>query len=125
MAKKKSENAKTRLSKVKFEAEKQMKAMQEAAEKRAAELQKQIEEAEAAALKAEEEEAKLLADTQAGIEKLCKDGGYFCGVIMDKNILLQLVDMSIENAGQNIKIPFRLYNIEDQEQEQKTENSKI
>lgn len=114
MAKKKTENAKVRLDKVKFEAEKQMKALQEAAEKRAAELQKQIEEAEEAAKKAEEEEAQLLSDTQDGIEKLAKDGGYFCGVIVTKEILLQLMDIMV-STKQNIRIPFRLYNIEEQE----------
>lgn len=114
MAKKKTVNAQTRLDKVRFEAEKQMKAMQEAAEKRAAELQKQIEEAEETARKAEEEEKKLYEDTQAGIEKLCKDGGYFCGVILTKEDVLAVVSMAIE-LKENIKIPFRLYNIEEQE----------
>jgi len=105
----KSSNAKVRLSKVKFEAEKQMKAIQESAERRAAELQKQVEEAEEAAMKAEEEEKELLENTQKVIDDLCKENGYFCGVILNKDLILQLVNMSIENKGENIRIPYRIY----------------
>lgn len=105
----KSSSAKVRLSKVKFEAEKQMKAIQESAEKRAAELQKQVEEAEEAAKKAEEEEKESLENTTKAIDDLCKENGYFCGVILNKDLILQLVNMSIENKGENIRIPYRIY----------------
>jgi glutathionylspermidine synthase len=114
----KSKKAQERLDKVKFEAQAQLKRMQESAEKRAKELEQQIEEAEAAAKKALEEEEKLISSTIEEIEKLCKERGFFCGVIITKQILLQVVDMAIDNKGENIKIPFRLY-IDDTDEDSK------
>lgn len=111
----KSVKAKERLDKVRFEAEAQIKRMQEAAKKRAVELQKQIEEAEAAAQKAMEEEQALFEQTEKEIKDLCTERGYYCGVILTKENVLQIVQMAIE-IKDNIKIPFRLYVDESEKQ---------
>ena len=42
------------------------------------------------------------------IIKLCKETGYFCGVVLTKQDLLTVIDMAIETKD-NIRIPFRLY----------------
>lgn len=119
----KTKQTKARLDKTRFEAEKQLQAIKEAAEKRAAELQKKVEEAEAEALKAEEEEKQLLEDTMKQIKATCDENGYFCGVIITKEVLLQITNMMIDNAGQNIKIPFRLY-IDDADEQTEKEPEK-
>ena len=125
MAKKKVEQSKAKLDKVRLEAERQMKEIQETAERRAAELQKQIDDAEEAAKIAEEEELELYENTMAHINKLCKETGYFCGVVLTKQDLLTVVDMAIETK-ENVKIPFRLYIDEiEKENNSQTETIKI
>ena len=79
MAKKKVEQSKAKLDKVRLEAERQMNVIQETAERQAAELQKRIDDAEEAAKIAEEEELELYENTMTHINKLCKETGYFCG----------------------------------------------
>jgi len=46
------------------------------------------------------------------IEKMADEAGYFCGIIITKELLQQLVEILFENP-QNIRIPFRLYQIEE------------
>jgi hypothetical protein len=104
-----SKKAQEKLQKVKLEAQEQIKRLNESAERRAKELQHQIEEAEEMAKKAIEEEKQLIEETERKIKDMCTENGFFCGVIITKEILLQLVNMAIDNKGENIKIPFRLY----------------
>ena len=108
----KSKKAKQHADKVKFEAQEQMKQIQAAAEKRAEELRKNIEAAEEAERKAKEEEDKLYKDTVAGIDKLAEDGGFFVGVILNHNDILAVIDLAMKTK-EAIKIPYRLYNAED------------
>jgi glutathione S-transferase len=106
--------AKTRTQKVKFEAEKQLQAIQAAAQKRAKELQEQIEEAEKAEKQAIEEEEKRFKETEAHIQEISKDNGYFCGIVLTKADILAIVDLAIDSK-ENIKIPFRLYITDEEE----------
>lgn len=124
MAKRKVEQSKAQLDKVRLEAEMQMKVIQETAEKRAAELQKRVDDAEEAAKIAEEEELELYENTMAYINKLCKETGYFCGVVLTKQDLLTVIDMAIETKD-NIRIPFRLYIDETAEKENNEQTKTI
>lgn len=128
MAKKKVEQSKAKLDKVRLEAERQMNVIQETAERQAAELQKRIDDAEEAAKIAEEEELELYENTMTHINKLCKETGYFCGVVLTKQDLLTVIDMAIETKD-NIRIPFRLYIDEtppaEKENNEQTETIKI
>lgn len=124
MAKKKVEQSKAELDKVRLEAERQMKVIQETAERQAAELQKRIDDAEEVAKIAEEEELELYENTMAHINKLCKETGYFCGVVLTKQDLLTVIDMAIETKD-NIRIPFRLYIDETVEKENNSQTKTI
>ncbi len=109
---KKRQSAKEKLDKVKLEAQEQMRKVQAAAEKRAQELREQIEAAEEEERKAKEEEEKLYKDTVSGIDKLADKGDFFVGVILTHNDILAVIDLAMKSK-EAIKIPYRLYNKED------------
>ncbi len=109
---KKRQSAKEKLDKVKLEAQEQMRKVQAAAEKRAQELREQIEAAEEDERKAKEEEEKLYKDTVEGIDKLADKGDFFIGVILTHNDILAVIDLAMKSK-EAIKIPYRLYNKED------------
>jgi hypothetical protein len=109
---KKRQSAKEKLDKVKLEAQEQMRKVQAAAEKRAQELREQIEAAEEEERKAKEEEEKLYKDTVEGIDKLADKGDFFVGVILTHNDILAVIDLAMKSK-EAIKIPYRLYNKED------------
>lgn len=90
----------------------EIKNFNEATEKKAAELEKEANEAKERLKKAAENEAKANADLVEKIEKMADEAGYFCGIIITKELLQQLVEILFENP-QNIRIPFRLYQIEE------------
>ncbi len=109
---KKRQSAKEKLDKVKLEAQEQMRKVQAAAEKRAQELREQIEAAEEEERKAKEEEEKLYKDTVEGIDVLAEKGDFFVGVILTHNDILAVIDLAMKSK-EAIKIPYRLYNKED------------
>ena len=57
---------------------------------------------------AEEEELKMVENTEKKINDACKESGMFCGVILSPEDLANVVILAI-NSGQNVKIPFKLY----------------
>lgn len=59
----------------------------------------------------EQEEKANIETTKQTISKLCTEQNYFCGVIITTDDLLMLVKLSIENKGENISIPFNIYNV--------------
>ncbi len=110
----KQKKTKAKTSKVKQEAQEQIRKVQAAAERRARELQDQIEAAEEEERKAKEEDEKLYLKTVDGIGKLAEDGGYFVGVTLTHNDILAIVDLAMRTK-ESIKIPYRLYDKDDGE----------
>lgn len=53
---------------------------------------------------------KKRLETQKEIEKLAKDSGYFCGIILDNEALLTVLRNALD-SGKSVKIPFSLYNL--------------
>ncbi len=109
---KKRQSAKEKLDKVKLEAQEQMRKVQAAAEKRAQELREQIEAAEEEELRERKEQEMLYKDTVSGIDELADKGDFFVGVILTHNDILAVIDLAIKSK-EAIKIPYRLYNKED------------
>jgi hypothetical protein len=78
-------------------------------------LKKHVEEAAQMLLEAEErlkaaqeEELQVIEDCTAGINALCDESNLFCGIILTKADIIQLVDMAL-TTGESIKIGYRLY----------------
>ena len=55
-----------------------------------------------------ENETKLLESTKEEISNILESNNIFCGVILNKDDIAELVKIAIE-AGGTIKIPFNLY----------------
>lgn len=58
--------------------------------------------------KAEEEEIELLTRTTDDINTIVSERNMFCGVILAKEDILNLVSLAIDTQ-ESIRIPFRLY----------------
>jgi len=58
--------------------------------------------------KSEQEEKKLLDETEGTINELLKNNNIFCGVILTHDDLINVLRLALETK-ENIKIPFRLY----------------
>jgi len=54
------------------------------------------------------EEEEIKASIENSIIELAKNNNFFCGVIIDKQNLLKLMELMID-AKEQIKIPFQLY----------------
>jgi len=65
-----------------------------------------LEEQEEKAVKEESEELKTIEEA---INKLVEAKKMFCGVILSKDDILSILSLSIDNKGENIKIPFKVY----------------
>ncbi|MEI8049038.1 MAG: hypothetical protein WCI92_16770 [Bacteroidota bacterium] len=64
--------------------------------------------------KAAEEQAHLdeianLEAVRTHITEFCKNEGFFCGVILTREAILQIVNLAMESHDDQIKIPFQLY----------------
>lgn len=86
-------------------------------EKRAA--QKRLEEMERLEALAIEEELNILKEAEELIADICKDKGLFCGVILSPRDLGNVVELAAQ-SNESVKIPFRLY-FEDKEENLKIE----
>ncbi|MDY0386657.1 MAG: hypothetical protein RBT65_05900 [Methanolobus sp.] len=92
MARKKIKQTQEKLDKIKLEAE---------------ELTSQLKDAE-------DKEQELLNETTEKINVICKEAEYFCGVILSRQDLLAVLDLAMQTQI-DIKIPYRLYPIDESE----------
>lgn len=92
MARKKIKQTQEKLDKIKLEAE---------------ELTSQLKDAE-------DKEQELLNETTEKINVICKESEYFCGVILSRQDLLAVLDLAMQTQI-DIKIPYRLYPIDESE----------
>lgn len=92
MARKKIKQTQEKLDKIKLEAE---------------ELTSQLK-------NAEDKEQELLNETTEKINVICKEAEYFCGVILSRQDLLAVLDLAMQTQI-DIKIPYRLYPIDESE----------
>ena len=72
------------------------------------EARKRLEEIEKLAKEEENESIKLLEDTNTQIENIIKERDLFCGVVLTKEDVIQIVSLIIDTK-ENITIPFKLY----------------
>jgi hypothetical protein len=81
---------------------KQLKQEEKAAAERLAEIQK---------LKAlaEEEDARTLKEVAADIDKLCENHNLSCGLILDKDSVMQLIHAFIYEGKEKITVKYNLY----------------
>lgn len=63
---------------------------------------------EAEIKKYKEEEDKIISNAEKKIKKICEKDNLFCGIIVNKDILLQLIDMALDTK-ENILVPFKIY----------------
>lgn len=63
---------------------------------------------------AEDKEQELLNETTEKINVICKEAEYFCGVILSRQDLLAVLDLAMQTQI-DIKIPYRLYPIDESE----------
>jgi hypothetical protein len=55
------------------------------------------------------EEDELIARTKKKIDKLCNDEGLDCCVIVNKSVMLTIIDTMLSNPGENFRIQYDLY----------------
>ncbi len=55
-----------------------------------------------------QEDADKLKEVREKIEELCKAEGLFCGVILHREHLHQIIDLAID-SNDKIELPFNLY----------------
>lgn len=72
------------------------------------EAKKRLEEIERLAEEEKQESINLLEETSKQIEDIAKEKDLFCGVILTKDDILQIVSLAIDTK-ENISIPFKLY----------------
>lgn len=72
------------------------------------EAKKRLEEIERLAKEEEDESIKLLENTSKQIEDIAKEKELFCGVVLTKDDILQIVSLAMD-TNENITIPFKLY----------------
>lgn len=72
------------------------------------EAKKRLEEIERLAEEEKQESINLLEETSKQIENIAKEKDLFCGVILTKDDILQIVSLAIDTK-ENISIPFKLY----------------
>jgi hypothetical protein len=56
----------------------------------------------------EAEEVELMTSTETFIEKTATDANLFCGIILTRQDVLNIVSLAMETK-ENIRIPFKLY----------------
>lgn len=72
------------------------------------EAEAKLNEAREEAIKAQEEEKKLLENTKEQIKDVCKEHNIFCGIVLSKQDLLNIIELAITKK-EEIKIEFQLY----------------
>jgi len=75
-------------------------------EKKAAQRLAEIQELQK---KAEEEEKALLKKVEEEIDKICNDNNLSCGLILDKDSVMQLIHAFIYEGKDKIVVKFNLY----------------
>jgi len=55
------------------------------------------------------EEEELISRTKKKIDKICQDEGLDCCVIVNKNVMLTIIDTMLSNPGENFRIQYNLY----------------
>ena len=71
--------------------------------------EKEVEEAKAAENQARLDEIENLETVRNYVTEYCEKEGYFCGVILTREAILQIVNLAMESHDDQIKIPFQLY----------------
>ncbi len=72
------------------------------------ELYEKISEIEKTRMKALTELSKLQSETKNAISDIAEKAGFFCGVVIDTQNLLEIVKIAIESK-EKVQIPFQLY----------------
>ena len=72
------------------------------------EVKKELERLQAEKELADKQEQELIDNTKLVINKECDNAGFFCGIILTPQDVLQIVQLAIETK-ENIKIPYNLY----------------
>ncbi len=88
-----------------------LKAQQEAQEA-ILNAEKEVEEAKAAEDQARLDEIANLESVRTHVTEYCEKEGFFCGVILTREAILQIVNLAMESHDDQIKIPFQLYSID-------------
>jgi len=57
---------------------------------------------------AEKEEFELVESTRKKIEQIAEENGFFCGIYLQKENVLAIVQLALE-TNEDIQIPFNLY----------------
>ena len=70
---------------------------------------KEVEEAKEAEEQARLDEIANLEAIRTHVTEFCKNEGFFCGVILTREAILQIVNLAMESHDDQIKIPFQLY----------------
>lgn len=68
----------------------------------------QIGELEAYIKKYEQENDNIIANAETQVKKICEKNNLFCGIVLTKELLLQLIDMAL-TTDENILVPFKIY----------------
>jgi hypothetical protein len=72
--------------------------------------EREVEEAKAAEEQAHLDEIANLEAVRTHVTEFCANEGFFCGVILTRESILQIVNLAMESHEDQIKIPFQLYN---------------
>ena len=72
-------------------------------------LLQKVAEIEALEKAAEEEEANVIQTLGEEIKGMCEQKGVYCGVKLSKSDILSVLSLAMDNPGQTIDIPFKLY----------------
>ena len=70
---------------------------------------REVEEAKAAEEQARLDEIANLEAVRTHVTEFCANEGFFCGVILTREAILQIVNLAMESHDDQIKIPFQLY----------------
>lgn len=65
--------------------------------------------AEQAAEQARIDEIQQIEDIRTHVTEYCGNEGFFCGVILNREALVNLFKFALETPDEQIKIPFQLY----------------
>ena len=82
---------------------------QQEAQEAILQAEKEVEEAKAAEEQARLDEIENLESVRNYVTEYCEKEGYFCGVILTREAILQIVNLAMESHDDQIKIPFQLY----------------
>ena len=77
------------------------------------ELIKQIGELNDELKRITDEQQKEINEVYDAIKGLAEEHGLFIGQIIDRNLLVELIEKMLDNPTDRIQIPFNVYNLDD------------